>query len=76
MDTELIYYLDYSSLCADAGSRGVDKFHTPAEVMNSPLVWSIVDLAFKQAIEAWLLDARLGDFKDFDVFTIFVGRDS
>lgn len=70
-----VYILDYSAMCADAGTRGVDKFHTAHEVYESGWVSTLADESFKREIFDWLALAQLGDYKDFGPFTIFVGRE-
>lgn len=68
------YVLDYSILCADPGTRGLTEHDEPGDVMNDDFVDSLSDLGLKMEIQRWLNTARLGDFKDFGPFTIFLRR--
>lgn len=68
------YVLDYSVLCADPGTRGLDEHNEPDDVMSDAIVDGLADLGLKMEIQRWLNTARLGDFKDFGPFTIFVRR--
>lgn len=56
------------------GERIVDTVDSLEEFKELTIYKALAGKDLKRDIRVWLENAQLGDFKDFSVFTIFIGN--
>lgn len=66
--------VDSSVLSCEPGVRIVEKFEMVEDFQEDPLYSGLNSETFKKEIADFINKANVGDFKDFEVFTIFIGK--
>lgn len=66
--------VDSSVLSCEPGVRIVEKFKMIEDFQEQPIYSGLNSESFKKEIVDFINKASVGDFKDFAIFTIFIGR--